>query len=166
MSVIDPQNLARALGGEASGNNVRAPGPGHKSPRDRSLSVKLDPRAPDGFVVHSFAGDDPIECRDHVARKGDSASSSQAARSATAVSRNAKSSRSIFTGTKPTHCFIRSSDSSRRTSDSDDQMAAAGGFTSSAMSGASHIAFQNWRNFLMRPCLSAKARRMQTASPL
>src|SRR5215469_2958044 len=34
MSVIDPQNLARSLGGEASGNNVRAPGPGHKSAGD------------------------------------------------------------------------------------------------------------------------------------
>ena len=70
MSVIDAQFLARALGGEASGNEIRCPGPGHRSPNDRSLSVKLDPRAPDGFVVHSFAGDDPIECRDHVREKG------------------------------------------------------------------------------------------------
>ena len=41
------------------------PGPGHSS-ADRSLSVKIDPAAPDGFVVHSFSGDDPRECRDHV----------------------------------------------------------------------------------------------------
>jgi hypothetical protein len=28
--------------------------------------VFFDPNAPDGFRVHSFAGDDPIECRDYV----------------------------------------------------------------------------------------------------
>jgi len=69
MSVIDAQNLARALGGEASGYEISAPGPGHKSAGDRSLSVKVDPGAPDGFVVHSFAGDDPIECKDYVREK-------------------------------------------------------------------------------------------------
>ena len=68
MSVIDPKNLARTLGGEASGNNVRAPGPGH-SAKDRSLSITVDPGAPDGFVVHSFAGDDPILCKDYVHQK-------------------------------------------------------------------------------------------------
>jgi AAA domain len=47
---------------------VLAPGPGH-SPADRSLSVKLDPNAPGGYLVHSFAGDDPIVCRDHVREK-------------------------------------------------------------------------------------------------
>ena len=45
-----------------------APGPGHRA-IDRSLSIKLDASAPDGFVVHSFAGDDPIECRDYVREK-------------------------------------------------------------------------------------------------
>ena len=33
------------------------------------MSVKLDSGAPDGFVTHSFAGDDPIICRDHVRAK-------------------------------------------------------------------------------------------------
>src|SRR5262249_38802886 len=42
--------------------------PGH-SAGDRSLSVKLDSAAPDGFLVHSFAGDDPIVCRDYVRQK-------------------------------------------------------------------------------------------------
>jgi hypothetical protein len=60
--------LARALGGEVSGGQVLAPGPGH-SAADRSLSVKPDPGAPDGFVVNSFAGDDPIDCRDYVRSK-------------------------------------------------------------------------------------------------
>jgi putative DNA primase/helicase len=59
-------SLARALGGEISNGQVLCPGPGHKSASDRSLSVKPDPSAPDGFLVHSFAGDDPILCRDHV----------------------------------------------------------------------------------------------------
>jgi hypothetical protein len=59
------QKMAQALGGEVRAGQVLAPGPGH-SAADRSLSVKPDPDAPDGFIVHSFAGDDPIACRDHV----------------------------------------------------------------------------------------------------
>ena len=31
--------------------------------------MKLDDAAPEGFLVHSFAGDDPIACRDHVREK-------------------------------------------------------------------------------------------------
>src|SRR5262249_17216304 len=62
------QQIARALGGDVSGDHVRAPGPGH-SAGDRSMSVKLDPNAPDGFVVHSFASDDPIACKDYVREK-------------------------------------------------------------------------------------------------
>src|SRR5262245_63778635 len=64
----DLQALARALGGEVSGDQVLAPGPRH-SAKDRSLSVKLDRGAPDGFVVNSFANDDPIECKDFVRAK-------------------------------------------------------------------------------------------------
>ena len=62
---MDLRQLAKALCGDISGSQALAPGPGH-SAEDRSLSVKLDSKAPDGFVVHSFAGDDPITCRDHV----------------------------------------------------------------------------------------------------
>jgi putative DNA primase/helicase len=61
------RSLARALGGEVSGDQVLAPGPGHR-PRDRSLLVKLGGSLPDGFMVHSYAGDDWRECRDHVNR--------------------------------------------------------------------------------------------------
>jgi hypothetical protein len=57
--------IAELLGGEVRGNQVSAPGPGH-SADDRSLSVLLDGSAPDGFVVHSFADDDAIACRDYV----------------------------------------------------------------------------------------------------
>jgi hypothetical protein len=64
----DLRAIARAVGGEISGRQVLAPGPGH-SPRDRSLSIKIEPTAPGGLLVHSFAGDDPIVCRDYVRRK-------------------------------------------------------------------------------------------------
>ncbi len=57
--------IAAALGGEAYRDRILAPGPGH-SRADRSLSVMLDPLAPDGFTVHSFAGDDWRDCRNHV----------------------------------------------------------------------------------------------------
>ena len=33
------------------------------------MSVRLDDSAPDGFIVNSFAGDDPIACRDYVRDK-------------------------------------------------------------------------------------------------
>jgi len=56
---------ARLLGGEAHGDRVLCPGPGH-SHRDRSLSVRFDSSAAGGYVVHSHAGDDWPTCRDHV----------------------------------------------------------------------------------------------------
>ena len=62
---MDLRSLARALGGEITGASVLAPGPGH-SRRDRSLSVTPSALAPDGFLVHSHAGDDWRACRDHV----------------------------------------------------------------------------------------------------
>jgi hypothetical protein len=64
-----PESIARALGGDISADGqIVAPGPGH-SQRDRSLSIKIDPAAPDGFVVESFASDDWKTCRDHVRQK-------------------------------------------------------------------------------------------------
>jgi Protein of unknown function (DUF3631) len=64
----DLQSLARALDGEVRGEEVLCPGPGH-SAADRSLSVKPDKGAPDGFLVYSFSDDDPIVCRDYARRK-------------------------------------------------------------------------------------------------
>jgi hypothetical protein len=61
----DLRSVARALGGEVTGAQVLAPGPGHDR-RDRSLSVKLSASSPDGFLIHSFAGDDFKYCRDYV----------------------------------------------------------------------------------------------------
>ena len=65
MTALDLRAIARALGGEVSGRRVLAPGPQH-SPKDRSLCVSLAPAMPSGFFVHSFAGDDPIQCKDYV----------------------------------------------------------------------------------------------------
>ncbi len=64
----DLRSIARALGGEVSGSQVLAPGPGHGG-KDRSLSVKLCASLPDGFVTHSFAGDRWQDCRDHVRKR-------------------------------------------------------------------------------------------------
>jgi putative DNA primase/helicase len=62
---FDLRSIARALGGEVFGHQVLAPGPKH-SPRDRSMAICLSNQAPDGFLVHSHAGDDWRECREHV----------------------------------------------------------------------------------------------------
>ena len=66
MIPLTPQAIAQALGGSVTGrDSVSVPGPGH-SPKDRSLSIKLNARAPGGFVVFSHSGDDPLVCRDFI----------------------------------------------------------------------------------------------------
>jgi hypothetical protein len=60
--------IAELLGGDEQGGQVLCPGPGHAA-SDRSLSVKPDKDDAEGFVVHSFAGDDFKACRDHVRAK-------------------------------------------------------------------------------------------------
>jgi putative DNA primase/helicase len=62
---MDVRTIAQTLGGDVSGRQALVPGPGHDR-RDRSLSIRIEAGAPDGFVVHSFAGDDPIACKDYV----------------------------------------------------------------------------------------------------
>lgn len=62
------RSMAAALGGDVVGRSILCPGPGH-SPRDRSLSVRLEAAAPDGFIVHSHAGDDWRPCREHVLQR-------------------------------------------------------------------------------------------------
>ena len=66
MIPLDPRQIARILGGTVvSADSISVPGPNH-GPRDRSLSIRFDPNAPDGFIVFSHAGDDPLVCKDHV----------------------------------------------------------------------------------------------------
>jgi 5S rRNA maturation endonuclease (ribonuclease M5) len=60
--------IAELLDGDVSGAQVLCPGPGHGA-GDRSLSVKPDSADREGFVIHSFAGDDWKECRAHVRKK-------------------------------------------------------------------------------------------------
>jgi hypothetical protein len=62
---LDLRRLAAALGGEIRGDQVLAPGPNH-SAADRSMAVKSNEVVPDGFLVHSFANDDPIACKKYV----------------------------------------------------------------------------------------------------
>ena len=57
--------LAKLLHGDWNGDWLNISGPGHKK-KDRSLGILFNPKAPDGFRVHSLAGDDPVECRQHV----------------------------------------------------------------------------------------------------
>jgi hypothetical protein len=68
MSNMDLRTIARALGGEVTGRQALVPGPGH-SRHDRSLAICLSASAPDGFLVHSHAGDDWMECRDYIRQK-------------------------------------------------------------------------------------------------
>ena len=61
--------IAAVLGGQVAGiNTVLCPGPSH-SRRDRSLAVRLDPHAPDGFICFSHCGDDWQQCRDHIRQR-------------------------------------------------------------------------------------------------
>jgi hypothetical protein len=62
------QEIARAMGGVVAAGGVNAPGPGHKA-SDRSLRIFPDAQKEDGIRVHSFAGDDPIACKDYVRQK-------------------------------------------------------------------------------------------------
>ena len=64
---LDPRTIVSILGGDVTGrNSCNVPGPGH-SRKDRSLSITIDPRAPGGLLVNSFAsGDDPLVCKDYV----------------------------------------------------------------------------------------------------
>jgi Toprim domain-containing protein len=65
-SAFDAQHIAQVFGGDViNRHSVLIPGPGH-SPADRSLSIKADPSARGGLIVHSFANDDWKDCRDYV----------------------------------------------------------------------------------------------------
>jgi hypothetical protein len=61
----DLHALARALGGEVSRNQVLAPALGH-SRYDRSLSIRIDPRAPGGVLVHCFGAGNPLVEKDRI----------------------------------------------------------------------------------------------------
>jgi AAA domain/Toprim-like len=62
------EQIAQALGGEVSAGQICAPAPGH-SPADRGMCVKIEPDAPDGFIVNLFNGGDPIAAKRYVRQK-------------------------------------------------------------------------------------------------
>lgn len=68
-SAPDPRSIASALGGEVRGNRVFVPTQGH-SHRDRGTVLTVDPDAPDGVLVHSFNGGDPLAVKDELRRQG------------------------------------------------------------------------------------------------
>lgn len=59
------RSIAQQLGGNVAGGQIVFPPPGH-SRQDRSACLRFDERAPNGFIVHSFAGEDPLPIRDYV----------------------------------------------------------------------------------------------------
>lgn len=63
------RSIARALGGEVSNGQVLAPGPGHRSPKDRSMWTRLSPTAPDGILCGSFSGNGWQTCKDHIRQR-------------------------------------------------------------------------------------------------
>jgi hypothetical protein len=63
--LVDLHSLARVLGGEVCRNQVLAPALGH-SPKDRSLSVRFDPDALGGFLVHCFGIGDPLVEKERI----------------------------------------------------------------------------------------------------
>lgn len=67
--VVSPQSIQGVLGGEVRGNSVHLPTPGH-SKKDRGTVVTVDPEAPDGVLVHSFNGGDPLETKDALRDAG------------------------------------------------------------------------------------------------
>ena len=63
---MNVQFLAKLLVGDIVGpRSIAVPTPGH-SRRDRGTTITFDPAAPDGFLVHSFNGGDPIEIENIV----------------------------------------------------------------------------------------------------
>jgi RecA-family ATPase/5S rRNA maturation endonuclease (ribonuclease M5) len=68
MQVPTIQHIAAHMGGEVrNGREAVVPGPGH-SAADRSLSITFN-EAGDDILVHSFADDDAIVCKDYVRKK-------------------------------------------------------------------------------------------------
>lgn len=63
--MTDLRRIAAATGGDVRGNSVAFPTPGH-SKRDRGTVATLDPNAPDGLLVHSFNGGDPLAIKDEL----------------------------------------------------------------------------------------------------
>lgn len=62
-------DIATAMGGTVTGNQACFPTPGH-SAKDRGSCASLSATAPDGVLVHSFNGGDPLAIKDELRAKG------------------------------------------------------------------------------------------------
>src|SRR3546814_19713 len=65
----DLRKIAAAMGGEVNGNVASFPTPGH-GPRDRGSWASIVPDAPDGVLINSANGGDPLEIKDELRAKG------------------------------------------------------------------------------------------------
>lgn len=63
------QAITKHYGGDWCGNHGAFPTPGH-SRADRGMTVKDAPDAPDGILIHSFNGGDPLAVKDECRRVG------------------------------------------------------------------------------------------------
>lgn len=63
------QDITQRFNGDWHGDYGTFPTPGH-GPKDRGMSVKDDPAAPDGVLIHSFNGGDPLAVKDHCRELG------------------------------------------------------------------------------------------------
>ncbi|WP_373487267.1 AAA family ATPase [Blastomonas sp.] len=61
--------IAAAMGGEVKGDKVLFPTPGH-SKKDRGSIASICPDAPDGVLIHSFNGGDPLAIKDEMRARG------------------------------------------------------------------------------------------------
>ena len=63
------QDITRRFNGDWHGDYGTFPTPGH-GPKDRGMSVKDDPAAPDGVLINSFNGGDPLAIKDQCRDEG------------------------------------------------------------------------------------------------
>ncbi|HEX8554426.1 MAG TPA: AAA family ATPase [Sphingomonas sp.] len=67
--MTDLRKIAAAMGGEVNGNVASFPTPGHGK-RDRGSWASLVPGAPDGVLINSANGGDPLAIKDELRAKG------------------------------------------------------------------------------------------------
>ncbi len=69
MSFPSLHDIARAMGGEVIGDRACFPTPGH-SKKDRGSWASIVPSAPDGVLIHSSNGGDPLQIKDELRKRG------------------------------------------------------------------------------------------------
>jgi RecA-family ATPase len=66
---VDLKRIASVMGGEVVGNRAIFPTPGN-SAKDRGSWASIVPSAPDGVLIHSANGGDPLAIKDQLREKG------------------------------------------------------------------------------------------------